>query len=81
MKAFTALKTMLFAGIIVAFISCKKNDNSELDNAGDTKGTEMNTNQPDTISSDTISGGKEGINGSGVGSGNPNSSGTADQTN
>lgn len=60
--------------------ACKGNDNSEIERAGQST-DEANTEEAykvDGPDSDTISAGKEGMNGSGIGSGEPNTSGEDD---
>jgi hypothetical protein len=86
MKSAT-LKSIFFIAILTVLFGCKKNDEGELDKTGasstsptEMQNNEMGTNEPENVSADTIGAGRDGMNGSAIGSGNPNTSGTADQT-
>jgi hypothetical protein len=83
MKTIATLRITVGAVLLIAAFACKKHDDGEIDKAGEsdsnTSTTEMNNGQTDSttgIPADTISAGKDGVNGSGIGSGQPNSSGT-----
>lgn len=71
-------RNVLLAAMATAAFACKKHDTGELDKAGastDSIPAEDTQTIQDTVNADTISAGKEGINGSGIGSGMPNTSG------